>query len=97
MTPFLCFNALAGIFCFLALWVLNGFLAVLYLFQCPRGHFLFSGLEALERGVRAAFQGFNALAGIFCFLALSHPVGFTARQIAFQCPRGHFLFSGNGK
>ena len=67
---------------------------IVNLFQCPRGHFLFSGSAEARRAIPGEVR-FNALAGIFCFLAcMPFLVAYTVRFGVFQCPRGHFLFSG---
>ena len=60
-------------------------------FQCPRGHFLFSGHERPPRPARGGRFGFNALAGIFCFLAFSTEYRIMIVVFRFQCPRGHFF------
>jgi len=61
--------------------------------QCPRGHFLFWGVnESIHPG---SYQcSLNALAGIFCFGESPRRTTTQTQASGSQCPRGHFLFWG---
>ena len=60
-------------------------------FQCPRGHFLFSGNRG-KRGKIRLFTCFNALAGIFCFLARAQQARESAGIAVSMPARAFFVF-----